>query len=424
MGYLRSMGPGIIVVLTWLGAGDIVSAGVSGGNHGYALMWVMVLAVLVRFVFVSLIARYQLCNPRGETVVDGLARLHPWFAPFLLFSAFVLGHVLGAFTLKGCGEAWAGLTGVGDTWQWTLVWIIAALGLVFRPEYTRIERTFKVLLGLFAVSILGTAMWTGPDPAGIVRGTLAFALPPRSGPFDSGLIAVSMLGAVVGSLMNLAYPYFLDLKGWRGPEYRRVQQYDLLLSVVVMAVLNLAVWTLGAELVHSHGQSVENLNDLTMLLSVAIGEWGRRLFLLGVFAAVFTSLVGGTMVLAFLASHSHLRWAAGSGEIQRDFRTTKVYRFMIIWSLVSPFYWSLPDMPDFVALTLIGNSLQVLIVPLLAGGLWWITASEQFIGRKYRNRWWENAFMLGVVLLACYSSIELVRKLVLQVIELVQKSAG
>ena len=30
--YLRSMGPGIIVVLTWLGAGDIVECGVSGGG--------------------------------------------------------------------------------------------------------------------------------------------------------------------------------------------------------------------------------------------------------------------------------------------------------------------------------------------------------------------------------------------------------
>ena len=33
--YLRSFGPGIIVVLTWLGAGDIVEVGVAGGNFGY-----------------------------------------------------------------------------------------------------------------------------------------------------------------------------------------------------------------------------------------------------------------------------------------------------------------------------------------------------------------------------------------------------
>lgn len=45
--YLRSFGPGIIFVLTWLDAGDIVEVGVAGGNFGYALMWVVVLAVVM-----------------------------------------------------------------------------------------------------------------------------------------------------------------------------------------------------------------------------------------------------------------------------------------------------------------------------------------------------------------------------------------
>jgi Mn2+/Fe2+ NRAMP family transporter len=59
--YLKSFGPGFVIVLTWLGSGDIVSAGVSGGNYGYALMWAMVFALLMRFFFVTTIAKYQLC---------------------------------------------------------------------------------------------------------------------------------------------------------------------------------------------------------------------------------------------------------------------------------------------------------------------------------------------------------------------------
>ena len=61
--YLRSFGPGLIIVLTWLGAGDVVEAGVAGGNYGYALMWIVVVALLMRFLFVSLIAKYQLLQP-------------------------------------------------------------------------------------------------------------------------------------------------------------------------------------------------------------------------------------------------------------------------------------------------------------------------------------------------------------------------
>ncbi|MFN8002824.1 MAG: hypothetical protein U0X75_17610 [Acidobacteriota bacterium] len=47
-------------------------------------------------------------------------------------------------------------------------------------------------------------------------------------------------------------------------------------------------------------------------------------------------------------------------------------------------------MPDFVTLTLIANSAQVALLPLLVGGLWWITASARYIG-QHRNRWWENS---------------------------------
>src|SRR5512134_1829643 len=88
--YLRSFGPGIVIVLTWLGAGDVVDMGTAGANYGYALLWVFVVAILFRFVFVSLIARYHLCNQHGEGVVDGLVRLHPAYAPVLFFAAVVM----------------------------------------------------------------------------------------------------------------------------------------------------------------------------------------------------------------------------------------------------------------------------------------------------------------------------------------------
>ena len=62
-------------------------------------------------------------------------------------------------------------------------------------------------------------------------------------------------------------------------------------------------------------------------------------------------------------------------------------------------------MPDFVTLTLIANSAQVVLLPLLAGGLWWITASAKFIGAEYRNRWWENIVMALLFVLAIYGAI-------------------
>jgi hypothetical protein len=75
-----------------------------------------------------------------------------------------------------------------------------------------------------------------------------------------------------------------------------------------------------------------------------------------------------------------------------------------LWVLLSSLIWTAPGMPDFVTLTLIAQSLQVVLIPFLAGGIWWITASPKFLDSKYRNRPWENAFMAGIFGLAIWGA--------------------
>jgi Mn2+/Fe2+ NRAMP family transporter len=402
--HMRSFGPGIVIVLTWLGAGDVVDMGVAGANYGYSLMWVLVVAIFMRFLFVSLIARYQLCNQHGEGVLDGLARLHRWYAPVLFVAAILMGHVYESYMTVGAGEVCRNLFGVGQTWQWAFLCNGIALLLVFRPSYQRLEWVFKFFLALLAISFVGSALWVGCDVKGLLQGLYRIGLPEQRGHFNPMLMAVAMIGAVGGSLMNLAYPYFLEAKGWRGPQYRRVQFYDFLLAVVVMIVLNLAVWTLGAELLYPDKQ-IKTLDDLPHLLTMLLGKSGGVLFYLGIFAAIYTSVLGHAAGLAFMGSHAWLRWRAGTEPIQTDYRRHPLYRWIAVWCLVSPLVWTIPGMPDFVTLTLVANSAQVVLLPLLAGGLWWITASPRFIGAQYRNRWWENLMMLLLFALAVYGAV-------------------
>jgi Mn2+/Fe2+ NRAMP family transporter len=403
--YLRAFGPGIVIVLTWLGAGDVVDMATAGANYGYALLWVFVVAILFRFLFVSLIARYQLCNQHGEGVLDGLARLHPLYAPVLLVAAVVMGHVYGSYMTRGVGEICRNVFGFGAIWQWAVLCNGLAIYLVYQPGFRRLELVFFFFLAVLSVSFLGCAIWVGFDPGEVVRGLVRVEMPGKQGVYDPGHVALAMIGAVGGSLMNLVYPYFLDAKGWRGAEYRRVQLYDLMLGIVAMLVLNLAVWVLGAELLYPD-RHIENLEDLPNLLSTLLGESGRMLFYAGIFAAVYTSIIGHAAGLGRLGTHAWLRWQAGSGPISSDFRHHACFRWIAISCLVTPLVWTLPGMPGFVALTLAANSAQVILLPLLAGGLWWITASARLIGQEHRNRWWENILMGALFALAVYFAFQ------------------
>jgi Mn2+/Fe2+ NRAMP family transporter len=405
--YLKSFGPGFVVILTWLGSGDIISAGVSGGNYGYALMWAMVFAILMRYFFVTTIAKYQLCNPYQEGVLDGLVRLHRYYAPFLFAIVVLIGHINGTYLIAGVGETMVEMTGVGTVWQWALVWVVIGLIIVFRPVYNRIEWVFKGFILLMTASLLGTAIWVGPDILGILKGTFTFKLPLQQGPFGAMTVAMAMVGAVGGSLMNLVYPYFLEQKGWKGPKYRKVQTFDFILAIVAMIVFNLAVWTLGAELIHGTEKEIETLKDLTSLLTPVLGNGGRILFLLGMFAAVYTSLLGNGLGLGYLGSHAWDRWRVHpEGPSKVNYRGHPVYKGIAVWIMISPLVWIFTGKADFVTLTLLANTLMVLFIPALAGGLWWITASSRLIGPKYKNRWWENMLMAFLFVLALWGTVK------------------
>lgn len=414
--YLSSFGPGIVVVLTWLGAGDVVDMSVAGANYGYSLMWVLVVALLMRFLFVSLIARYQLCNQHGEGVLDGLAQLHPWIAPGLLAASFIMGHIYMSYMTVGTAEVVVNLFRLDATrWPWltfalAIFWNGLAFFLVFWPKYDRLETVFKIFLAVLSVSFVGSALWVGFNPVDLAQGLVRFQVPQQKGDFSPLVVAVAMIGAVGGSLMNLAYPYFIEAKGWRGPQYRRVQFYDFLVAVTMLIVLNLSVWILGAELLYPD-KTIKKFDDMALLLSDVLGEGGRVLFYLGIFAALYTSVLGHAAGLAYLGSHAYLRWRADTGPIDRDFRRHPLYRVIVIWCLVTPLVWTFPGMPDFVTLTLVANGVQVVMLPLLAAGLWCITSSPRFIGPTHRNNFAENVLMAILFALAVYGAVQSVRSI-------------
>ena len=232
-------------------------------------------------------------------------------------------------------------------------------------------------------------------------------------------VAMAMIGAVGGSLLNLVYPYFLEQKGWKGPQYRKVQTYDFIIAIVAMIIFNLAVWTLEAELVHISGKQVAGLNDLTYLFSTILGDSGRMLFLLGMFAAVYTSLLGNGLGLGSLASHAFIRWREKEHKTDKiDYRKHPMYQITALWILVSPLVWIISGKADFVTMTLFANTLMVLLIPALAGGLWWITASSRYVGEKYKNRWWENLIMGILFILAVWGTYEAAQSVYKMVVDM------
>ncbi len=404
--YIRAFGPGLVVALTWLGAGDLVDSAVAGGNYGYTLMWAMALALFVRFAFVSIIAKYQLCNQHGESVLSGLRRVHRWMPLFVGVVALIFGHIYGSFLVRGLGLASEKLFGFGAPFLWSAIWVTVAAAFVFRGLYKHLEPVFYAFLAMLSVSVIGVAAWSGPDPVAAAKGVLLFEVPEQQGSYGALLVITSLIGAVGGSIANLLYPYFIQQKGWKGPRFRRVQLYDLAFGIGVLIVLNLSVWTIGAEVLHARGETIETLDDLSKLLTIALGGLGALIFYVGVFAAVYSSVIGGAIGFGYLFTDV-LRVHRATEAVPADpfdVGGSVAYRLVVVWCLFSPLVWSLPGAPDFIVLTIVGNAASVVVLPILCGALWYLTAREAFIGAAYRNKWWENGFLAALFLLSIWGT--------------------
>lgn len=398
--YVRSMGPGIVAVLTWLGAGDIVNSATAGGNYGYALMWAFALCLLIRYLFVSMIAKYQLCNQHGESVLGGLTRLNRWYAPFIFVCSLILGHAVGTYMVAGVASACAELSGFRNVRFWAVAVCLLAFYIAFRPIYRRIEKVFFVLAALLSTTLIGLAIWSKPSPVGIAKGVFGFALPTTMGRYGAMFIILSLVGSVGGGLANLMYPYFAREKGWVTAAHRRVQQYDLILGIFVIIILDLSIWVVGAQVLHPRGLHISTIEDLARLLGAVLGKFGTNLFYVGIIAALFGPIVGNGAAFGYLGSDAYFHFRPKSlAAYGGDYKKHPLYRWIAAWTILSPLFWILLGHANFIGLTLLVNTAQVILIPILVVGLWIITARAKFIGDKYKNRWWDNLFVGFLLLL-------------------------
>ncbi|WP_062234658.1 Nramp family divalent metal transporter [Fictibacillus sp. FJAT-27399] len=410
--YMISFGPGIVMVLSWLGAGDLVDMSVSGAHYGYNLMWGMIIALVLRYILVNVISKYALTNVHEETIIQGYYRLYKYLPLFFGIASLLLAHFYAAYLVKGAGEALLYLTNIGTTFMWSSIVVIAAILLVINGIYNFVEITIKGVLVLMVVSLVGSAIWVGPDLPAIAKGTIAFSVPKNVGGVDTLVFVFSLIGAVAGSMSNLIYPYLFKEKGWQGPQYLKLQRYDLLFGVVMIIIIDLAVWTLGAEILYPKGLTIESVSDMAQMLTLTLGMLGGILFYLGVLGACFKTVIVYALGFGTLFVDAiHTTFPERGKKYNREYTKDPIYKLTLLVTVVLPVIWALPSMPGFVYLTIIVNAFQIVLLPAVAIGLMVLTNRKELLG-QFANKWWENVLLLLLIGLTLWSTWHILSTLV------------
>lgn len=414
--YVRGMGPGIVVAMAWLGSGDLVSSAVSGANYGYALLWGLAIALLARYVIVSALAKYQLCNSQGdETVIDGFARMWRGFPLLLAFGSLGSAFVYNSFHIRGAGTALYNLFGgVGGDWAifiWSALVVVASIALAMTArQYKWLERIAVMAVVSLGLTFFIGAVLSGVDLLAVFRG-LAFSVPADEGPFGATLVTISLIGVVGGSVANLLYVYLMREKGWRGPAYRKLQNYDLLMGIVSVIVINLAVWVVAAETLNAGSSVLEDENDLANMMELVMGPIGSTLLWIGLFFATFDNV--GVQAFGYtkiFMSGVYKTYTGRSDRFDNNAETDPVFRILQIGALmILPLIFSTPFAPNFLVLTVFGGALPIILVPVIIVGILWLTNNKRLMMPGYANRWWQNIILFAVGAVGIWGTFGLIK---------------
>lgn len=410
----RHIGPGIVVAATGVGAGDLVATLIAGSKFGYTLMWAAVIGCLVKISLAEAVGRWHLAT--GRTLFDGWRTLGGWTTVYFAVYVVIWGFVYGATAMSSSALPLVALFPDGPGLKtWAILTGLTGLVFVWFNRYAVFEKVMTVLVGVMFVVVVYVAIRVAPDMGAAFAGLLP-VLPDGSLVYTLGLI-----GGVGGTITMAAYGYWVNAKGWSGPSWMKVMRIDNRVAYVTTGIFVVAMLIVGAELLHSSQIALtkgdQGLVDLGKVLDDRFGTATAKLFLVGFFAASFSSLIGvwhgvSLMFADFVQRFRAGRAApgeekAGDGTVGGQERSMP-FRAYLLWLTFPPMTLLWLDEP--FGLVIGYGVLGAFFMPFLALTLLRLLNSDR-TPREWRNGWLSNGMLGAAGLLFVVLCVQQVREL-------------
>ena len=399
--WLTILAPGILVATTGVGAGDLLTASIAGSKAGLAILWAAVVGSFMKWTLNEGISRWQMATE--TTLLEGwvtrLGRGVQWvfLVYFVLWSFFVGGALVTA-----CGVAASAIFPLGDPVSskntWSVVHSLAGLTLVWLGGFALFERLMEAFIAVKFVAVLITAALLVQDWQEVLVGLTVPRIPLGTLPWMLGV-----LGGVGGTVTLLSYGYWIREKGRTGEEGARICRIDLGVCYLLTALFGVSMIIIGSR-IQLDGAGIRLAGQLADQLAQVLGPWGRWIFLLGFWGAVFSSLLGVWQSAPYLmADFQRLRSRQRAGSDHRataiDLKQTVGYRAFLIALAIVPLanLWLTVERIQ-LAYAVMG----AMFMPLLAVTLLILNNRTRLVGERFRNSWWINAVLILTVLLFAY----------------------
>jgi len=327
--FLGTLGPGVLMAATAIGASHLVLSVQAGAIYGYLLLWVVIAANLLKYPAFEYGPRFALAT--GRSLLEGYSQVpgpRGWALWLFLFGTVVQGiGVVGGVLGLTASVALAVVPAPGIT-GWSAVLATVIVVLLALGRYRGLELVIKVMMGVLLLATL-VAFFATPMPLSAARhllipvfpaGALAlivalagwmpagidvtiwhslWALEKQQQWVEEELEGESEVAAALGRPLPLG----LDVADEGESETSRATAavrldllrrslLDMRVSYLFTTVLALLFLGLGAALLHPRGlvlESAEVAPTVARLYTESLGAWMYPVFLVAAFCAMFST---------------------------------------------------------------------------------------------------------------------------------------
>ena len=351
---LAVVGPGLLAGLSDDDPAGITTYSVLGADHGYQLLWVLLLSTVALVVFHGLAARMGVVTGQG---LIGLVRQR--------YGVGVGGAVLAALVVANIGTTCAEFAGIAAGFELfgvsryvsVPVAALAVSLLVLRGSFHRVERLLLLVSTVF-LAYIASGFLAHPDWGAALRGTVVPTMPMTG---EAVAIVTATLGTTLAPWgLSFMQSYAVDKK--LRTEDLPLERVDVITGAVLTGVIGFFVVVACAATLHRDGLRITDAADAAVALQPLAGEAAATLFGVGLIGASFLA----ASILPLSTAYSVCEYAGVEAAIDDPYREARTFYLTYgIITLVGTVIVLTPELP--LVAILVGTQVlnAVLLVPLL-----------------------------------------------------------
>lgn len=395
---LKYIGPGLIVAATGVGAGDFIMASIAGATYGWALMWAVLAGAAIKLILSEGIGRWYLAT--GKTFLQGWHSLGWWATAYFGVYVVIFGIVYGAAVPAVSALILTAMFPGPPFWLWAVLSGVAGFVLVWFGRYGALEKAMTAFVGIMFITVVGSAILIMANV-----GEVTYSLAP-SIPEGSLVRIIGIIGGVGGTITLTCYSYWIHAKGWKGQKWIPMMRFDITSGYIVTGIFAVSMLIIAAELLFGSGTAIEGNEGLVGLADAygaRFGDFARWALLIGIWAAIFTSILGPWHGISYLFAdfvriiRDARRKETTSHETISEKDTS--FRIYLAWMTFPPMLLLLIERP--LAIVLLYGVLGAIFMPILSVGLLYLLNSKR-VDPEYRSGKINNTLLVLIVVLFVY----------------------